>query len=281
MMGRAHALSGMAAWLAGAPLLANTTGWFELDTATWLTGAVITAGAALAPDLDHPGSSSASNSLKPVTTGLASVVSIISFGHRKGTHSLLGIAAFAGLILLATGPLAPWGVLIAAFLLSAFTCKAIGFNLFKYIPIPGSQTLATVITSAAMTWIVYAVSAGNYDWFFWAAACGFAIHIIGDAITVMGVPLLWPIGKDFRLFTMRAGGATEMMVLTPVFLLLILYAGFHGMANNSVFGHPVETGGRTTGFHLPWDNPGSVEAQEESDPPAEKKKNRKKNNADT
>ncbi len=283
MMGRAHALSGMAAWLAGAPLLSHTTGWFQLDLATWLTGAVVTAGAALAPDLDHPGSSSASNSLKPVTTGLSSLVSIVSFGHRKGTHSFLGIAVFVGLMLLATGPLAPWGVIVAAFLLTAFTCKAIGFNLFRYIPIPGSQTLATIVTSAIMTWIVFAASAGNYDWFLWAAGLGFAIHIIGDAITVMGVPLFWPLGKDIRFTQMRAGGPTEMMFLTPLFILVMLYAGFQGMVSGSVFGHPVETGRESGGISFPWSQnteqetvqASGEERKEDSKPQKNKKKNSK------
>lgn len=270
-MGRAHALSGAAAWMVGAPLLSHTTGWFTLDTATWLTGAVVTAGAALAPDLDHPGASSASNSLKPVTSVLSQAVSVVSFGHRKLTHSLLGTAIFAALMLLATGPFAPWGVVVVAFLLTAFAVKAVGLpKVLGMLPIPFAGTVVTVVAGAAMAWVTVDVSNGDYAWFLYATACGFFIHILGDAITIMGVPLLWPLPKDFRLAPLRAGGTVEMMVLTPLFVALIVWAGWSVFSSGSVLGHPVASPAKVTEQVAP--APAPTPGPSPSSKPKDKKK---------
>jgi hypothetical protein len=53
MMGRSHALSGAAAFVAAAPLLDWVTNIGPLELAA---GAVVTAGASMLPDLDHPSS---------------------------------------------------------------------------------------------------------------------------------------------------------------------------------------------------------------------------------
>jgi LexA-binding, inner membrane-associated putative hydrolase len=52
-------------------------------------------GAAVLPDIDHPDGSVA-YSFGFVTEGFAWLIEHVSGGHRHGTHSLAGIAAFTG-----------------------------------------------------------------------------------------------------------------------------------------------------------------------------------------
>lgn len=124
MMGPSHAATGAAAWLA-------LTGWhspveaLHLPAELQLLGALTTAGAALISDWDHPRASVA-HALPPVTEWISRGVSAASGGHRQGTHSLLGIAAFTALAVVAAIPqvslaghtYAPGQGIIAAFLVA-------------------------------------------------------------------------------------------------------------------------------------------------------------------
>lgn len=65
---------------------------------------------------------------------------------------------------------------------------------------------------------------------FWAAAAvvtGCVVHIIGDMLTVSGVPLFWPADQRFRIGWMRAGGHFETLVVFP---LLVTAASVVGAA---------------------------------------------------
>ena len=84
MLGHDHALSGALAFAAVAPLL--PVGGIQLAVA-----ATLTAGAGVLPDLDEPGSTIA-RTFGFLTGTFAWIVNRISGGHRKGTHSLLGVA---------------------------------------------------------------------------------------------------------------------------------------------------------------------------------------------
>lgn len=105
MMGPSHAACGAAAWVAltadyqlHLQDLTVPIGWGVLDVGDTgvLTGALVTAGAALLPDLDHPDGTVA-RSLRPLSTWLARGICRLSGGHRRGTHSVLGVAVFTGL----------------------------------------------------------------------------------------------------------------------------------------------------------------------------------------
>jgi membrane-bound metal-dependent hydrolase YbcI (DUF457 family) len=90
MMGKTHALSGAMAFglvaVPAAPLA-------HLHPRELVLGTVVTAGAAVLPDIDHPGSG-VSRTFGPLTRVFARLVGWISGGHRNGTHSLLGAAVF-------------------------------------------------------------------------------------------------------------------------------------------------------------------------------------------
>ena len=64
MMGRSHALSGAVVWVGGCAVAAGLGA--QPAVATVVVGAAVTAGGALLPDFDHPGSVVA-RSLGPVT----------------------------------------------------------------------------------------------------------------------------------------------------------------------------------------------------------------------
>ena len=237
MMGRAHALSGAALWALGAPAVATTTEWFTLTPASWATGAVLCAGAALVPDLDHPGSSAASNAIKPVTTWISQAVHAISFGHRKGTHSFVGIAAATAVTLLAvrTGTI---GAFILAFFLAAFTAKALGVT--RFLPKGPLRSLSITVVGLAGGFATIAVSDGNYGFLIAAVALGTFIHVLGDCITIGGVPWFWPIWtRTFRIAPLSAGGPTERYILTPLFIMLFVWAAYNGVTTGLVLGYPI------------------------------------------
>src|SRR6478736_773436 len=84
MMGPAHSLSGAAAWLgvgAAAAAAGHPMPWPVL-----VVGALICAGAALAPDLDHK-SATISRAFGPVSKTLCEVVDKISYAVYKATRA--------------------------------------------------------------------------------------------------------------------------------------------------------------------------------------------------
>ncbi len=90
MMGPAHSLSGAAAWLgvgAAAAAAGHTMPWPVL-----VVGALICAGAALAPDLDHK-SATISRAFGPISKTLCEIVDKLSFAVYKATKSKADPAA--------------------------------------------------------------------------------------------------------------------------------------------------------------------------------------------
>src|SRR5207247_9469312 len=78
-----HAVSGARPCAALAPLV-------PVSGTQLAVAAVLTAGAGILPDLDEPGSTIA-RTFGFLTGTFAWIVHRISGGHRKGTHSLLGV----------------------------------------------------------------------------------------------------------------------------------------------------------------------------------------------
>jgi inner membrane protein len=68
-----------------------------------------------------------------------------------------------------------------------------------------------------------------------ALVVGYASHVLADALNTRGVPLLWPLGRPFRLVPggVRSGGAVEVAVALAVlgfalWALILLYPGLGG-----------------------------------------------------
>lgn len=217
MMGPHHAACGAAAWvllaadytvplgpLAGVGLLgpgsalvlpeAIPLGFELLGGITdlgILTGAIVTAGAALLPDADHRNASIA-HSLPPVSEWICRVVGTVAGGHRNGTHSLLGLAAFTLLAWLLSLPAMPTatgtlqlGAGLGTVLLASFAVKAL-----KFVPDRARRVpwLVAVPLGALVS-----VGMGDQGGLFVAAvALGAAVHVAGDMLTDGGCNLLWP-----------------------------------------------------------------------------------------
>lgn len=49
-----------------------------------------------------------------------------------------------------------------------------------------------------------------------AVILGCVTHILGDMLTISGVPVLWPLKRCYRLGWMRTGGEFETLFVTPL-----------------------------------------------------------------
>ena len=211
MMGAHHAACGAAAWVAvtthvhfdlsgatvplGLGPAAIDLGWplIEATPVGVVVGALVTAGAALLPDADHR-SATIAQSLPPVSSTLCRVVGAVSGGHRNGTHSLLGVAAFVGLAWLAgqwTIETPEWGTVyvgagLISLLLVSFAAKVLGV-----LP-DGVQKLPWIL-SAPLALFIALYAPEEQGWFPLAVGLGAAVHIAGDMLTTGGCNLLWPL----------------------------------------------------------------------------------------
>lgn len=233
MRGYSHATSGAAGWLALTSASTVALDWASVAPPVALAGAVLAAGAALAPDCDHP-SGTIAWSLPTVqvfgvplipspTRLLCKGVSAVSGGHRHGTHSIIGIAAFTGLTWAAarvTVPIASHTISLAtiiAVLLAAFALKAFGVSkdlgrdltrgtrggrglLDSLIEAVGAL-VGFVLRTWLGSWLLavggIAVLTVHYEWqwtWLWLPMLiGCTLHVIGDSLTTGGVPWLWPL----------------------------------------------------------------------------------------
>lgn len=229
-MGRSHAASGAVVGLALAPALGLGT------LVEAIPFAVVVAGYSIFPDLDC-GGATASRLLGPVTKVMSWLVrkfsavvyritrtdhSSQSAGtHRHLTHTVLfgvGLGALAW----ATSQASPWvvaawlvfGVLSAGAALSGVA--ALVAAAAAVVPLAASGSVATVLTDMQ-------------PWTGIAVGVGCLVHLVGDGITVSGIPALWPIpvgGKtwhDLHLlphpFQLHTGKRVENRLLYPLFLV--------------------------------------------------------------
>ncbi len=249
MMGPAHSLSGAAAWLGVGALAAGLH--HPMPWPTLVVGALICAGAALAPDLDHK-PATISRAFGSFSRAVCEVVERISCavyngtrmkgdphrngGHRTLTHTwpwalMCGAGASAACVYGGR-----WGVLAVLFV---HLVLAIDGLLWRQVK--GGHQLLVWLLAASTSWALAGVinNPGNgqawlftqpgqrYLWIGIPVALGALVHCIGDAITVSGCPIFWPIpiGRkrwypvgppEFLRF--RAGSWVEIKVLMPLFI---------------------------------------------------------------
>lgn len=193
MMGHGHATTGAGAWVALTATGAGALGVVPMEPAQVAAGALVTAGAALLPDADHHNGTIA-HSLPPFSNVLTRAVGEISGGHRHGTHSVLGVLAFFALawvlaplrIDLPGGvhddfQIGAWTIIVV---MVSFALKALRLTPGKVAPWAASIPLAT-----AAVWF----APEQLWWLPLSVGVGALIHVIGDMLTIQGVPLLWPL----------------------------------------------------------------------------------------
>ncbi len=210
-MGRTHALSGLVTGAAVGQFV------WHLNLAHLAVGAAMTAGAAVLPDIDHPDASVA-ESFGFVTKGFAWLVEHLSGGHRHGTHSLAGIAAFTGAAYAAEhyrqtlpGKIG-LGLLLVLVIASGLRALKIGGHFSDLLAIGGA---------AGMLYSGYGVPGVP-----WAIAAGTATHLAGDMLTNEGIPLAWPLsGFHVRLLpgplAFTTGTRPERWLVAPLLLVAL------------------------------------------------------------
>lgn len=195
MMGHSHAVTGAAGWVALAPVTYETIGWQGLAA-----GALVAAGWAMAPDLDHH-NSTVTRALPPVTNGLSAVTAGLSGGHRKGTHSIIGI----GIATLLAFALSWWSVTVDGVAyapgpaIASIVVAALALKALKITPNAAVSWAASLVVGAAVWFRLPHTPTEAWSftptWFVAATTVGYTIHLIGDALTTEGVPFLWPFSK--------------------------------------------------------------------------------------
>ncbi|MEU8245068.1 metal-dependent hydrolase [Nonomuraea sp. NPDC048916] len=232
MMGHTHAMTGAIAWLglapglAALPIVMESSRFIEtgimaeaLTPSEFIAGAIICAGAAMLPDLDHP-SATIAQTFGPVTWLLSKAVNWLSGGHRGATHSLVFAVAtgFGAHWLASTYPL---GRDIMVVLLIGLALRAIG------VGIPGNK-MGSALVNIGLTAGLYAVffSQGvGYAWLGLAVGIGCLIHVVGDCLTERGCPVLWPLSARFVLpwkIGIKTGKKFEQKILAPLLSVAIV-----------------------------------------------------------
>jgi membrane-bound metal-dependent hydrolase YbcI (DUF457 family) len=244
MLGRDHALSGAVVFAALAPTL-------HVHVAYLAAGVVLTAGAGVLPDIDHP-DSTISRSFGFLTEWFAWLVDKLSGGHRHGTHSLLGIMVFtaatygAGLFQLSepkaatsghivfSWHIAPAALVLALLYSAALRALHIGGHFGDLIGI--GAALVTCFTGADLTQLP--VGSWHVPLLAAATALGCAAHIAGDELTHGGCPLFWPLSMhEFHLLPrplqITTAKLCETWVIFPLLLVGLAVAVWHAT------GHPL------------------------------------------
>lgn len=208
VMGPTHALHGMTAGLAVSNLAPLFGQPMNIPTALTLGG--LCAGAAIAPDLDHPGAT-ASRSIGIVSAAASAAVRAFSAsvyrrtrtrrdrsnadGHRGITHTVPG-AAGLGVISGGIPALAGlWGTLPA---MGATLVVIWLFLVWALRALPPKRSVsndyfvATLLTGGA-----YLALSGSYASTMplligLTVGLGSLVHTLGDSITDYGSPLAWP-----------------------------------------------------------------------------------------
>ncbi|MGA2927829.1 MAG: metal-dependent hydrolase [Solirubrobacteraceae bacterium] len=181
MMGRSHVLIAGAGYLALAATARDALG--PPAPAQLAAGALCAGAASLLPDLDRPGSTIA-RALGPVSDLLARLVSLIAGGHRRGTHSLLAwLAVSVGLGAALHSSDSSTVALIVCVLACALMLRAI----------TGAGAMACAVLAFGVG-VALVAGVGHVDrWLPGAVLVGYGSHLVGDLVTVEGVPLLWPL----------------------------------------------------------------------------------------
>ncbi len=251
MLGRDHALLGGLGYLALAPTILRGPTWQELGV-----GCVTSAAFALLPDIDEPGST-VSRKLGPISRLISNFTNTIAGGHRQATHSFL----FAALVGVATwfalfSPMAMAIIVSASFLL---VFRLILPGVLRHVPFVGIVSLVLAGASAYWAYRLASPLAGaiapSSEWLLLATAGGCLWHLVGDALTVEGVPILWipfvPALKRFRVAIPLVGhcGSERESILGVVMSIALVWLAFKTVVV------PAQHSILLSTFHLPNFNP--------------------------
>ena len=254
MMGPAHSLSGAAAWLVTGAVAAGLD--HPMPWPVLVAGALVCSGAALAPDLDQK-SATISRAFGPLSRALCGVIDKLSTvvynatrgpldrrrsgGHRTLTHTWPW-ALFIGTMFSTLAVLGGrWAVLGILFIHMVLAVEGLLWRAARV-----SSDVLVWLLGAATAWILAGVmdEPGNgsnwlftgqeYMWLGLPIVLGALVHCVGDALTISGAPLLWPLKVARRrwyplgtprFMRFRAGSWVEVKVLMPGFMVVGAVSG--------------------------------------------------------
>ena len=203
MMGPTHAMTGVAAGL-GVAAAASHYGYSQLGVAEVIVLAGVTAGAALLPDIDHP-SATLARTWGPLSRGVSKAVNSASAGivnltgnkrdkhcsngHRTFTHTLL-FAVLAAFLTYAA--VAAWGTAAALTIFYILTSLAMQTLLRDKTRSMGP--LLSNLVAAGATLAAWQMLPETMNPVLLAAVVfiGCVAHMIGDSVTISGIPALAP-----------------------------------------------------------------------------------------
>jgi LexA-binding, inner membrane-associated putative hydrolase len=262
VMGPTHAMSGALGWLAGTAVLGATYSAFQSHSLPVIAmGTLITAGAALAPDIDSHSSTIVNSfgAAGKVTHKGVNALSVTVYnatatrrdkprenGHRTLFHTTF-MAILAGLATAFLTSLSgtveifdktfAWGQISALAIMFIFTHLALAGLFEKQIKKGrrkyGPYVMMLVSLAVTLTTATLLPENDTYGWLGLAVGLGWFIHLLGDAITKMGVPLLFPFTWHKKrwwdvtlpsFLRITAGGTFEKVILLPVLTIAtVLY----------------------------------------------------------
>lgn len=261
MMALGHSLTGAATGLA-VTTLANISG-IPISPSGAFLAAGICAGAALLPDIDHPGAT-VSRAFGPLSMALSHVLHNASArvyeatrtaldddrdgGHRGLTHGWVFATTMGCLITLLIAAFGRWAVLGTLFVFLSIAIRGLLPDLVRDAEYaPGSRRrsrtrgwIGISALSAGLTWLTAAwLPAEDVGvWLGAVVALGCLVHCWGDSLTLMGCPWLWPIpiaGQRWypigtpEFLRFRAGGVVERWLVA-----LLLIPGLLALTVNAV-----------------------------------------------
>jgi len=225
MLGRDHALLGAAVALAAGQAGWEALGHPALPVGQLAAASAVVAGFALLPDIDEPGST-VSRRFGPVSRAVSRVTNKLAGGHRAATHSLVFMLAVFGAMWLA-------GKHPMADVVTVGLCLMLSIGMLIPSRFARHGLIVGLLAPAAAAWGTWEVTVHvgqHWAWLPWAAAVGVMLHLVGDMLTVEGVPLLWPLkwrqklpllGHTDSLREQLTGAVMSFAVLALVWLELL------------------------------------------------------------
>lgn len=208
VMGHDHASLGALAGMGVGLLL-------HLDPAVVLAAGGVGAGAGLLPDLDEPGSSVA-HAAGWISEGVSWVTARLAGGHRRATHCLLAVAGAAAVAAVLTwlhSGSVPWSVGIVGI------CLALAVRAIPPVGFRPHRIVAALV-AAGITWLLVTHNLIGW-WVVPVVTVGSASHLLGDAMTTGGIPLLWPDRRRMSWPVLGRTGSPRETVVGIVLLALV------------------------------------------------------------
>ena len=256
LMGPTHALSAVAisllfAWLARDFMFNTLLG--SKDIVVFISAIIIIIGASLMPDLDAVNSTSI-NVLgiagATLSTGMRAFSSVIqnlikgpydksSDPHRGFWHTFLSAFVVGALISAITSinvkifilandeiTIASLVVIFIIYISLQLTMASLAKPFYKK---KGNKIIVKIgILMISVLLLLTLPKDLNYRWVGAAVTFGWIVHLLGDLLTVSGVPVLFPLkhkGKRWWNFRspvgIKANGLIENSILIPLFLIII------------------------------------------------------------